>query len=333
MHTPRFIIPLNQGEITKAPLVAAFNLSDDWQIDQLGDEIIVEQDNASLSTQLKKRGYEVVERIQGDNFDSALVMIGKHADLNKAIIARAWLCVKEGSNILVEGAKTEGIDSLIRAMKALGIDLNIKPKSHGKIVWFSKKTDSVGNIKSWLRFEEPYENEQGYWVENGIFSPKTIDKGTAFLLKNLPSKIQGKVADFGAGYGVISKHLLQNYPKIESIDLFEVSRKATNCAIRNIDDTRAHVHWLDVSDAPQSYFDFIITNPPFHEGRAGDPSIGINFIECAKNSLHARGKFIMVANRHLPYEKSLKNCFRNVVLLAEDNAFKIYEAHTPFSNK
>ena len=70
-------------------------------------------------------------------------------------------------------------------------------------------------------------------------------------------------------------------------------------------------------------------NPPFHQGRAADPSLGRKFIQAASRLLTPQGKLWMVANRHLPYENTMTECFRNVDTIAMDAGFKVFHATRP----
>ena len=70
-------------------------------------------------------------------------------------------------------------------------------------------------------------------------------------------------------------------------------------------------------------------NPPFHTGRASDPSLGRAFIASAARLLKPAGKLWMVANRHLPYESALTDHFRNVDTIGGNGAFKVIHANRP----
>lgn len=61
-------------------------------------------------------------------------------------------------------------------------------------------------------------------------------------------------------------------------------------------------------------------NPPFHEGRVTDVSLGQSFIAAAASRLKPGGRLLMVANRQLPYELTLKGLFKTVTLLEEAEA-------------
>jgi len=67
-------------------------------------------------------------------------------------------------------------------------------------------------------------------------------------------------------------------------------------------------------------------NPPFHEGKASDQSIGQNFIKTAANSLKSGGALWMVANSQLAYESHLNNLFSEVKKTFEGQGFKVFHA-------
>jgi 16S rRNA (guanine1207-N2)-methyltransferase len=98
-------------------------------------------------------------------------------------------------------------------------------------------------------------------------------------------------------------------------------------AARNIDDARAAFHWADIrSGTPLKGLDFVVMNPPFHDGGAEDQSLGQTFIRRAAEVLRPGGVLWLVANRHLPYEGVLKPGFRRVTPHVEAAGYKIYEA-------
>jgi 16S rRNA (guanine1207-N2)-methyltransferase len=72
--------------------------------------------------------------------------------------------------------------------------------------------------------------------------------------------------------------------------------------------------------------DFVVMNPPFHDGGAEDRALGQAFIVAAAKSLKKAGVCWLVANRHLPYEAPLKEHFKRTRLVVESRGFKVYEA-------
>ncbi|MDT9081655.1 methyltransferase, partial [Escherichia coli] len=77
-------------------------------------------------------------------------------------------------------------------------------------------------------------------------------------------------------------------------------------------DPRARFTWADATQGRPGPFDAVVMNPPFHNGRAADPALGLAFIRAAAHALTPSGTLWMVANRHLPYEAALREAFREV---------------------
>ena len=73
----------------------------------------------------------------------------------------------------------------------------------------------------------------------------------------------------------------------------------------------------------------MISNPPFHQGRAAEPDLGAAFIAAAARILKPAGRLLMVANRQLPYEATLDAAFRHWEKLSEDGAYKVMAAERP----
>jgi len=79
-------------------------------------------------------------------------------------------------------------------------------------------------------------------------------------------------------------------------------------------------------------FDAILLNPPFHAGTHAVPALGQAIITTAAQSLKAGGKLYLVANRHLPYEKTLGALFKQVEVLEDAGGFKAFLCRAPESS-
>ena len=86
------------------------------------------------------------------------------------------------------------------------------------------------------------------------------------------------------------------------------------------------VHWHDATCGLPQRYDTIVSNPPFHQGRADLPELGRAFITSAADALVPDGRLLLVANRHLPYEAHLGQRFGIVRTLATQDGFKVIEA-------
>ena len=73
-------------------------------------------------------------------------------------------------------------------------------------------------------------------------------------------------------------------------------------------------------------FDWIVSNPPFHDGIATDYRFVEKFIAEAKWFLKPGGRLRIVANAHLKYVPAIEGAFGNCRIVAENARFRIYEA-------
>ena len=230
--------------------------------------------------------------------------------------------------LVIDGQKTDGIDSILKALRKSTDVQDVISKAHGKLIVCSGN----GDFGDWTVPEsEPIEGR--FRTVAGVFSADGIDPASQALANVLSDKMTGNVVDLGAGWGFLSDRVLQN-PKITQLDLVEADHVALDCARTNISDPRAVFHWADaLTFKPNQLADHIVTNPPFHTSRAADPALGQGFIRAAASMLSPKGTLWLVANRHLPYEKTLQDAFREIKSLGSTPQFKLYAAALPKKDK
>jgi 16S rRNA (guanine1207-N2)-methyltransferase len=277
---------------------------------------------------LAMRGLTVFPDLPEDaRFGAALVQIVKAKAGTMAAIVEALGALDPGGLLLVDGQKDEGIEAILKILRGSFEIAGSYAKAHGKLFWLVRPDHLPEAALSWLA--EPVETEEGYVTVPGGFSADGPDRGSELLVALVP-QLAGRVADLGAGWGYIAGELLSEQDGIETLDLIEADHAMLEAAAANIDDPRARFHWADVTSfQPEAAYDAILTNPPFHVGRHADPGLGRAFIAAAARMLSPRGRFFMVANRHLPYEDALKAAFGTGRLLGELEGYKIYEAAKP----
>lgn len=265
-------------------------------------------------------GYAVSTAVQPA--DMAIVVVPRAKALARAMVAEAAL---NASLVVVDGQKTDGVDSLWRDLRKRLGDLPSVPKAHGRLFWF--ETAGI-DLTDWAA-TPPNRGPEGFITQAGVFSDGAVDRGSALLAKALPGKLPARVADLGAGWGYLSAAILKR-AGVTHLDLIEAEALALECARLNIKDPRAQFHWADATAfTPDQKYGAIVTNPPFHTGRASDPSLGRAFITAAAAMLVPGGQLWLVANRHLPYETHLRDVFVRVDEAGGDNAFKVFCAIRP----
>jgi 16S rRNA (guanine1207-N2)-methyltransferase len=261
-----------------------------------------------------------------------IVQITRDKSENLGLIATAQNRVQIGGLVMVDGTKTDGIDSLYKTMRKLVGDMPCITKSHGRVFWWIKKAEHT--LPDWDSSLTPTKQPHGFYAHAGMFSPEKIDNGSELLAKHLEGNLSGKVGDLGAGWGWLAHQALASNPKVTALHLSEAEESALNCAKLNITDERAVFHWTDVTTmSANRSFDAIIMNPPFHQSRRAEPELGRQFIAAAGRLLRPKGRLWMVANRQLAYEDALTANFGSWENLEETTRFKIFRARNPKSAK
>ena len=253
---------------------------------------------------------------------AVVVFLPRSKPLARAMVAQAATLAPM---VIVDGQKTDGVDSLWREMRTRVNDLPCVTRAHGRLFWFASEAVDLSDWQA----PAPAEVEGGFVTQWGAFSSDGPDRGSQLLVAALPKKLPSRMADLGAGWGYLARAVLER-EGVKSLDLVEAEKLALDCARRNVTDPRAAFHWADATRfKPDHLYDGIVSNPPFHVGRAADPALGRAFIAAAARMLAPSGQLWMVANRHLPYEAALRDSFRHVEEIGGDGAFKLFHAVRP----
>ena len=273
----------------------------------------------------EKTGANMLEKPSAD-YAMAIVTCPRAKAFARHLVAQAMCALSPGGVLVIDGQKTDGIEPLLKALKAEISSIEVLSKSHGKLLMLVRPETLPVTIAGWLTVAP---NSPDTWVTAlGVFSAEAVDKGSVLLAENLPN-LKGSVCDLGAGWGYLSRAILE-FDKVDRLDLVEAERAALEAAKLNVKDARATFHWNDArAFGKKASYDFIVTNPPFHTGREADPGLGQTFLARARHLLKPNGTLALVANRHLPYERTLTDGFANVETVALTNGFKVIHATRP----
>lgn len=259
----------------------------------------------------------------------AIVQVTRSKTETLGMIAEAWTALRPGGWCIVDGAKTDGIDSIYKTVGARLPVSGYHSKAHGRVFWVQKPEEEPPSVADWKMEADIKEVTPGSYTQAGTFSERGPDEGSVYFLDTIPNDLTGRIADLGAGWGFLSRTLLERGPSITEMHLFEAEAKALTCARLNVTDQRATFHWSDVTREDLGRFDTIIMNPPFHTDRTAKVALGHGFIRAAQRSLERSGSLFMVANRHLPYETVLNECFVDWSEIQSNAKYKIIHATRP----
>ena len=251
-------------------------------------------------------------------FDLAIVEITRSKEETRDLIARAAALAPF---VLVDGQKTDGIESHYKAIRKLAEGVGSYTKAHGRLFWFE-----TVDLSDWRASPKMVD---GFETWPGFFSVGEVDRASKGLADVLPNSFSGSVADLGAGWGYLAPAVLKS-PKLKQLDLVEAHHGALASAKRNVEDPRVNFIWGDATTFRGTY-DAVVMNPPFHKSRADDPELGRKFIRAAGKIVARHGALWMVANKHLPYEGTLAENFGAIEELPAPNGFKIFKASRPLA--
>ena len=287
---------------------------------------------------LEKRGFDVsdsCDSVQESAYDLALILVPKNMIEARYMIAQGIVALREGGTLVCVADNKAGGARLKKLFHGFGFE---EP-----LMFSCNKARAVRVIKGkYINDEAIADALEGgmmqsvlygrFYSQPGIFGWDKIDTGSRILAENLPDDLNGKVADFGCGYGYLSASILAKNEGVETLYCVDADKRALQACERNM---QACVHnncateylWLDLVNPASALknLDYVVMNPPFHEGKTTVLDVGLSFIESAYECLRSGGKLWMVANKHLAYEAKLANYFENVRKHYEGQGFKIYE--------
>ena len=162
----------------------------------------------------------------------------------------------------------------------------------------------------------------------GVFSQNSLDTGTEVLLTHLPDVITGKVLDFGCGAGVIAAYIGTVYPKTK-LTLVDVSALALHSAQTTLSLNQLSAEYIasnSLSNVNDRY-DFVISNPPFHQGVKTHYAATEQFLAQIKQNLTSKGCITIVANSFLKYLPIMQMAIGKTKTLVIKKGFSIYQCY------
>lgn len=270
-------------------------------------------------------GSAALEEIAPGSADLAVVYAPPGALERRAVLAHALRALKPGGRIDAMAPKDKGGSRLKTELEGFGLTVVDEPKAHHRRSRATVDGPLVRLDDAIAAGAARIVADTGLWSRPGVFAWDRVDAGTARLAAVLPP-LKGAGADLGCGVGVLSKVVLGS-PAVTRLTGVDLDRRAVEAARLNLTDPRASFDWADARTVPAAGdLDFVVMNPPFHDGGQEDRRLGQAFVRKAAEMLRKNGALWMVANRHLPYEADLNEAFRRVRVVDESAGYKIFEA-------
>ena len=240
-------------------------------------------------------------------------------------LALALKALKVGGRLDAMAAKDKGGARLKKELEGFGVGVGESAKAHHRRCVVIRPETLTGIDEAITAGAARLVEGLEAWSQPGVFAWDRIDAGSLLLAQTAPV-LKGAGADLGCGYGALATVVLGS-PAVTALRLVDLDRRAVDAARKNVTDPRARFEWADARTLEGAGdLDFIVTNPPFHDGGAEDRRLGQAFIQKAAAMLGKGGVLWLVANRHLPYEADLNAAFKRVTKVADAGGYKVYEA-------
>ena len=166
----------------------------------------------------------------------------------------------------------------------------------------------------------------------GVFSWDHVDEATALLADHMVINAGESVLDLGCGSGGLGTiaAMLSGTGRVRMVDADNEAVRSTRGTIEVAGVKNATVVVSDVASAViDERFDVVVSNPPFHVGKATNLELPLQFIRDAFEVLNPKGRLYLVANRTLPYESMIQEQFGRVQTVHDGARFKVLSAVKP----
>ena len=287
--------------------------------------LVFDPPGAATQTSPLIPGSTALESLPDASAETVMVYAPPGVLERRYVLAQALRVLKAGGRLDVMAPKDKGGSRLKKELEAFGVEVGETAKAHHRRC-LVVRPESLSGIEAAIAAGalQQVEGLQA-WSRPGVFAWDRIDAGSAHLAAHMPP-LKGAGADLGCGYGALATVVLRS-PAVTSLRLIDLDRRAIEAAQRNVEDPRASFEWADVRTlGSPGDLDFIISNPPFHDGGAEDRRLGQAFIRKAAEMLKKGASLWLVANRHLPYEAELRTAFRRVTPISDNGGYKLFEA-------
>ncbi len=254
------------------------------------------------------------------------------------LLTDAFAILRVGGQCCIAGATNEGIKSAATQLKSLFGNTTVLGTEGGcRVVMATKRTstpaDATGIANAYLQHDAflPIDvTLRGHSLQlfsrPGVFSWEHLDEATAILAGVMQVGPGDDVLDLGCGIGPLGLTAAR-LTGTGRVSLVDIDSEAVRCAERAVAVAglmNCDVRVSDVSAAVRDLrFDAVVTNPPFHVGKATDLDVPTQFILDAHAVLKPGGSLQLVANRTLPYERIVHQCFGNLTTLHDGPRFKV----------
>lgn len=274
---------------------------------------------------------------QAASYDRVIILTPRSRALARRWLVEAHALLRPGGILNLAGANQAGIQPMISDAAALfgaaqslgyGKGSRVAAAQRRPVAPAAPEWTSTPGIApaSWHQFRADLPTGPVTLCSlPGSFSYDHLDPGTALLLNQLGHVVGLRVLDVGCGYGPLGIAAAQlGAAHVAMLDICQLALAAAHENVARLQLANTSVLASDglTAVAGQAY-ELILSNPPFHAGRAVDTAMAAAFFAQARALLTPAGRLLLVANSFLNYEPILAQHFASVVVIARDRSYKL----------
>jgi len=166
------------------------------------------------------------------------------------------------------------------------------------------------------------------WTARGVFSWRSLDRGTELLIAALEVAPGERILDLGCGYGPLAVYVSRHEPTAEVIAT-DVNPRAVELAARNLEQYGRSAWSCLLADALAPFgdapLDVIATNPPIRAGWR----VVFPMVDDAPRVLRPGGRFYAVARTRQGADtlmKRIAGAFGNCEIVRRGSGYKVMRA-------
>ncbi len=271
--------------------------------------------------------------VVNEKFDLIVYRVSKERHVSHHCLNAASELLKEQGQLILCGKKQEGVKTYFeKVVKVLGFQGGLEKRGDWYLAGLvaGKAGDNKLDDGDYRRMRF-IADSFGYQLfsKPGVYGWKSIDAGSALLAdciqQSLPRQdlSSSHVLDLGCGSGYLTLLAASmGFGEMVATDnnaaAIEVSRY--NCATNNI---TATVLADDCGNGINKRFEYILCNPPFHQGFGTSSNLTSQFASAAHRLLVPGGSAYFVVNAFIPLEAVSASLFNKIELLENNKKFKV----------
>ena len=248
------------------------------------------------------------------SFDAATLRLPKAKDELQMSVHAAAVSLRIGARLWVYGAGDEGIRSARPLLEPLFKEVTtVSTGSRCRVlgaVRSSVSTGLKGALTDWTQITNMMMCDSFRdWISYpGVFAHGKVDSGTMTLIEVLSSlPRRARVLDFACGSGLIGATVLSK-DSSASVEFLDADAVALKAVIQNVPDARVILS-DGYSGVRGHSYDMIVSNPPYHEGKAESRQMLERLLSGAPRHLMPGGALLFVTQRRQRVKSLLASRF------------------------